>query len=91
MISCWLLALALISFGIVVANHLDTDQLIDIADTLFKPGCRKLAQVSAQIRFESIAVGRHVEATIEQIQQLQHDQPNRGMVVADAQHLTIGE
>lgn len=49
MITCWLLAL--FRFGIVVANHLGTDQLVNITDTLFKPGRRKLPQVSAQIRF----------------------------------------
>lgn len=89
MILCWLLAL--FSFGIIFTNHLDTDQLINIPDTQFEFGRRKLAQVSAQIRFESIAIGSHVEATIEQVQQLQHDQSHRGMVVANPQHFTIGE
>ena len=89
MILCWLLAL--FSFGIVFTDHLDTDQLVNVTDSQFKFRRRKLAQVSTQIRFKPIAIGSHVEATIEQIQQLQDDQPNRGMVVADAQHFPIGQ
>ncbi len=90
MILCRLQALALTGVAMIIVGYLRANQLVNITDSVLKLGRRKLAQVSTEIRFQSVAIGSDVEATIQQVKQLQHDQSNRRMVITHAHHFTIG-
>ena len=61
-------ALTLVWFCIRFCEQRVANQLVDIADTLFKFRCRKLAQVGTQIWFQTISIGCDVEPTIEQVE-----------------------
>jgi len=59
------------------------DHFGDVTGANFELGRRELAEVSLQVRFQAVTVGGYIEPAIQQVQQLQHDQADRRVVVAE--------
>ena len=75
----------------VATGHRGAHQFVHRADAEVELRRRELAQVGAQVGLQPVGVGGAVQAAIQQVQHLQHDQANRSVIGTDSHHLAIAQ